>query len=366
MRSRWAAIGAAVAVTLGGGGLIGVSAASGDASSFESVTPVRILNTRTGEKLSTETIALQVTGAIDTFTSAGTVSDTVVPTGANAVAVNVTVTGAETKGYVTAFPCAAVTDTPPNASTLNFNPGVDLANSTVVEIGATGKVCFYVKGTAHLLADVQGYYTMIDAYTKDESDFEFVGTTSLGQTFSGAAMVVENSGCRAEISGDLPTVYCAYNQSSVLGFTQPTTADDFTVLVPLTERGGSNATWSPYYVTFCYSSASSANFDPPTLATIELIGTFHDVVVDDATTKTYELTPTLAANALPLTPTEGTNGCAGYSPDDLFSDATLTDYVGDPDVASWTVRMVFESNGTRAGSLTIPHIDVIYVNPAQL
>ena len=48
VRSRWAAIGAAVAVTLGGGGLIGVSAASGDASSLKTVDPARILDTRVG------------------------------------------------------------------------------------------------------------------------------------------------------------------------------------------------------------------------------------------------------------------------------------------------------------------------------
>jgi hypothetical protein len=173
-RSRWAAIGAAVAVTLGGGGLIGVSAASGDASSFTSVTPTRVLDTRTGVKLSTETVELQVAG-----------DGQVAPEVATAIAINVTVTGSETKGYVSVFPCTAKTDSPPNASTLNFNPGVDLANSTVVEIGSTGKVCFYVKGITHLLADAQGYYTQastgtVDAYTKSETDTQLA--TKANQT----------------------------------------------------------------------------------------------------------------------------------------------------------------------------------------
>jgi len=180
IRSRWAAIGAAVAVTLGGGGLIGVSAASGDASSLKTVTPTRIMDTRQGTdgKVSGKTVALQVTGEITTYTSSGPTAATVVPAGANAVSMNLTVTGGERNGdfgFVTAFPCTAATDTVPNASTLNFVEGVDVANSTVVPLGATGKICLNVYGSAHLIVDANGYYETasagaVDAYTKAESD----------------------------------------------------------------------------------------------------------------------------------------------------------------------------------------------------
>ena len=176
IRSRWAAIGAAVAVTLGGGGLIGVSAASGDASSLKTVTPTRIMDTRQGSdgKVSGETVALQVTGEVTTYASDGTTpATTVVPAGANAVSLNLTVTQGERNqgyGFVTAFPCTAVTDTVPNASTLNFVEGVDVANSTVVPLGATGKICLNVYGSAHLIIDANGYYGSVDAYTKAESD----------------------------------------------------------------------------------------------------------------------------------------------------------------------------------------------------
>ena len=161
VRSRWAAIGAAVAVTLGGGGLIGVSAASGDGSSLKTTTPTRILDTRGDDKVSGETFVLQVTGEVATYTSAGEVNATVVPAGANAVAVNLTVTeGVRNQGYgfVTAFPCTAASDAVPSASTLNFVEGVDVANSTVVPLGATGKMCLNVYGSAHLIVDVSGYY----------------------------------------------------------------------------------------------------------------------------------------------------------------------------------------------------------------
>ena len=43
VRSRWAAIGAAVAVTLGAGGLISVGA-SNDTSSLVPITPTRVLD----------------------------------------------------------------------------------------------------------------------------------------------------------------------------------------------------------------------------------------------------------------------------------------------------------------------------------
>jgi hypothetical protein len=179
-RSRWAAIGAAVAVTLGGGGLIGVSAASGDAASFVSVDPTRILDTRTTTKVDDSTALLQVTGEVTTYSAAGaSASKTlVIPATATAVAVNVTVTQGERNGdygFVTAYPCDAATDAAPSASTLNFVEGVDVANGVVVPLGDDGAMCLSVYGAAHLIVDVSGYYTAasagaVDAYTKAETD----------------------------------------------------------------------------------------------------------------------------------------------------------------------------------------------------
>lgn len=179
-RSRWAAIGAAVAVTLGGGGLIGVSAASGDAASFVSVDPTRILDTRTTTKVDDSTALLQVTGEVTTYSAAGaSASKTlVIPATATAVAVNVTVTQGERNGdygFVTAYPCDAATDEAPSASTLNFVEGVDVANGVVVPLGDDGAMCLSVYGAAHLIVDVSGYYTAasagaVDAYTKAETD----------------------------------------------------------------------------------------------------------------------------------------------------------------------------------------------------
>ncbi|MGA1568692.1 MAG: hypothetical protein ACO38K_03455 [Ilumatobacteraceae bacterium] len=161
-RTRWAAIGAAVAVTLGGGGLIGVSASGeADSSALVPITPVRILDTRQIGKVVDETYLLQVTGDVRVY-SAGASTATVVPTSASAVAMTLTVTEGIRKGsfgFVTAFPCASAGDTVPNASTINFVEGTDVANSVAVPLGSGGAICLNVYGSAHLIVDISGYYS---------------------------------------------------------------------------------------------------------------------------------------------------------------------------------------------------------------
>jgi len=52
------------------------------------------------------------------------------------------------------YPCG----TRPNASNLNFTSGQIIPNAVIAPVSANGKVCFYVYGKAHLLADVNGWY----------------------------------------------------------------------------------------------------------------------------------------------------------------------------------------------------------------
>lgn len=160
-RSRWAAVGAAVAVTLGGGGLIGVSATT-SSSTLVPIAPVRILDTRSGSRvgeiLSGASIGLQVTGSVATV-SEGT--KTVVPEGATAITGNLTVVETSVGnygGYASIYPCGEV----PNASNMNFVAGQTLANSVSVPLSSSGEVCIFVFGSAHVLLDVSGYYTTGD------------------------------------------------------------------------------------------------------------------------------------------------------------------------------------------------------------
>ena len=159
LRVRWAAIGAAVAVSLGGGTMLIASASNNvGASSFAPVVPIRVLDTRAEGKIgaldgSGDPRTLQVTGTIATETG----TQTVVPIGATAVVMNVTVVDGEagdSGGYVTVYPCG----TRPTASNLNFSQGQTIPNAVTTAISSSGHVCFYVYGKANLLADIVGYY----------------------------------------------------------------------------------------------------------------------------------------------------------------------------------------------------------------
>jgi hypothetical protein len=176
VRSRWAAIGAACAVALGAGGFGVVNAvvSSGEKSVFVPVSPIRVLDTRDSTEIANGTRRLVVEGAI---TVADGSSQLVVPSAASAVAVNITATSTRKNGgygFVTVFPCVSESDAVPNASSLNFETGVDIANALSVSTSANGSICLYVYGTADLIVDVAGYYVDHDHddryYTEGEVD----------------------------------------------------------------------------------------------------------------------------------------------------------------------------------------------------
>ena len=161
LRTRWAAIGAACAVTLGGGtfGIVQASVSSGDRAVYVPISPVRVLDTRAGTPISNGTLKVVVEGSINLPSGS---TEVVVPVDASAVALNITVTEGQKNGqygFVTAFPCTSATDTPPNASSLNFESNVDIANAMNVTTSANGSICLYVYGTADLIVDIAGYYT---------------------------------------------------------------------------------------------------------------------------------------------------------------------------------------------------------------
>ena len=127
------------------------AAVLGRVASFVPLTPARVLDTRTGDKVGNATgtaAALEVS----VLGKGGLPS-----TGVAAVALNVTVTDGENPtvggGYVTVYPCG----TRPDASNLNFVAGRTVPNAVIAPVSATGRICFYVYGSAHLLADVSGY-----------------------------------------------------------------------------------------------------------------------------------------------------------------------------------------------------------------
>lgn len=158
-RSRWAAIGAAVAVSLGAGGLAITNAATapGGRSAFVPITPCRLFDTRpapdnVGPRNTPlsggETYVQQVTGANGNCT---------VPIDAVGIALNVTAVNGTVASFLTLWP----SDAPrPLASNLNWVANAPATpNKVDVRLSGDGKVSLYsLAGTVNVLADVVGYY----------------------------------------------------------------------------------------------------------------------------------------------------------------------------------------------------------------
>ena len=123
---------------------------------FKAVTPTRVLDTRhntgsTGPVASGATVHLQITGGV-------------VPSGASAVVVNVTVTQPTRAGNITVYPDL---NSAPTSSNLNFVAGQTIPNLVEVGIGSNGKIALTNNsgGTVQLLADIAGYYIGNDTPT---------------------------------------------------------------------------------------------------------------------------------------------------------------------------------------------------------
>ena len=168
-RSRWAALGAAVAVTFGAGGLFAVNAASPE-SSVVTIEPVRVLDTRdpvnvglAGPFVSAVAQDLKVTGSVPTTTG----TKTVVPAGATGVFLNVTPVGSTAAGFISVRPANAAGL--PSTSNVNFTVGAINPNAVLVELPVGGaddgkiEITFDAFGaagpTSDVLVDVVGYTT---------------------------------------------------------------------------------------------------------------------------------------------------------------------------------------------------------------
>jgi PKD domain/Right handed beta helix region len=126
------------------------------ASGFTSLSPDRLVDTRTGTGAAKEqvgqngTIQVQVAGA-----DSGNL-----PTGISAVALNVTVTNTQGTGFLTVYPDQ---QSLPNASNVNYTAGQTIANSVIAPVAADGMIDITNSGTlakgTDIIVDVVGYYS---------------------------------------------------------------------------------------------------------------------------------------------------------------------------------------------------------------
>ena len=123
-------------------------------SDVVTVEPGRLLDTRTDGS----TVDDHFLGAgklqADTFTKVQIAGRGGVADDAVGVEVNITAIQNEGRGFATLYPC---TPTPPTASTLNYTPGINIANATTVALNTAGEVCLYTNTTAHYALDVLAY-----------------------------------------------------------------------------------------------------------------------------------------------------------------------------------------------------------------
>jgi len=161
-RARWSAIGAAVAVSIGAGGLITLaSAAGGTSSTFTAITPCRLLDTRpagppTGDSPARSTPLGQ--GESLTITARGNFGNCVglSPTATGAV-LNVTTVNPTAGSFLTVWPADADR---PLASNLNWVAGQPATpNQVTTGLDASGRLKLYNNaGTVDVIVDIVGMY----------------------------------------------------------------------------------------------------------------------------------------------------------------------------------------------------------------
>ena len=157
-RSRWAAVGAAVAVSLGAGGLGLVKAApisSGDKPVFVAIEPCRLIDTRPGYPVGPFNSPIVAGGSI-TVTATGNSGDcTGIPTDVTSVALNVTALFATASTDLRIYPTGAAL---PNTSSLNPVPGQTVFNAVITDVAGGQFDIRNLAGEVHVIADLTGYY----------------------------------------------------------------------------------------------------------------------------------------------------------------------------------------------------------------
>lgn len=178
-RSRWAAVGAAVAVSLGAGGigLVNADLGTGDRPVYVSLSePCRVVDTRPASLVGPRStpIGAAATFEIDIAGGSGNCTgDLAVPADALAVSLNVTAIDNTTQSHLRVFPGDADL---PTTSNLNFGIGqTPIANKVDVGLSATGTIKIFNRaGATNIAVDVFGYYVGHDHddryYTQTEID----------------------------------------------------------------------------------------------------------------------------------------------------------------------------------------------------
>jgi hypothetical protein len=151
-----------------------------EGTTFTATAPARLLETRTGDGLSTidgqsNGIGVRTAGSTTELVVGGRAG---VPVAARTAVLSVTATGSSLPGFVTLFPCGGAV---PTAATVNYEAGATVTNSAVVQTTSDGKVCIYTMTDVDLVIDVHGFHPAV-------APFVSVSPARLLETRSGAGL----------------------------------------------------------------------------------------------------------------------------------------------------------------------------------
>ena len=139
--------------------LVDVNGAFNSVTSYSSILPSRILDSRPG----TSTIDGQFVGIGRRPAGSTTIVDVAgrasVPGDSLAASLNVAALNPSSDGYLTVYPCGIGL---PNTSNVNYTTGSNVANFVISKLGS-GKVCIYTSSETDLIMDVSGSFVVADA-----------------------------------------------------------------------------------------------------------------------------------------------------------------------------------------------------------
>lgn len=157
-RSRWAAVGAAVAVSLGAGGL-GIAHAtvsSGPKPVYVPITPCRLLDTRPGTNVGPRNTPIGANSEY-TVTVLGSNGNCTIPAGALGIMMNTTVVNGTAGSFLTVFPADVARPAASNMNWVAAQPPTP--NEIAVKLSADGKIKVYnLAGTVDVIGDIVGYF----------------------------------------------------------------------------------------------------------------------------------------------------------------------------------------------------------------
>lgn len=190
LRTRWAAVGAAVAITMGAGGIGLVSAtAPADAVAYVPIEPCRLADTRPGDDNVGPRATPLGTNETHTIAAHGDQGECVgIPVSATGLQLNITPVGATAPTFLTIW----ATGDRPLASSLNPTPGqAPIPNAVTAGLTDSGEFNVYnLAGFVDVVIDVAGYFTDHDHddryYTETEADAALAAKADADDVYTSA------------------------------------------------------------------------------------------------------------------------------------------------------------------------------------